>query len=308
MSDKRPSNARPYGADARPSVGGGALDAPPSPAPSVIANQCALPPLQGEVSLALVPVTEGFCASPVPAGAIAESPAGSGKRPTNGLSRAPAPTVQTTVPRRGDLRSPAGSPVLRLSLRTNAPCLPLRGPWVCPSAHTGAVGVPLTEGVSPSSVGATLAVARQAAPMSDKRSSNARPYGADARPSVGAGALDGPPTCAHVRQRAGTYPKGHLAPPLRSKPTFPHVTRHGFQSVAAGDTTIIHSSFFILPFSPVPYSSLFPRSMTVSKAAARFSRASAASFVQKRNRSKAWRFPGNTSTLAGTPAARRRWT
>ena len=28
-------------------------------------------------------------------------------------------------------------------------CLPLRGPWVCPSAHTGAVGVPLTEGVSP---------------------------------------------------------------------------------------------------------------------------------------------------------------
>ncbi len=26
-------------------------------------------------------------------------------------------------------------------------CLPLRGPWVCPSAHTGAVGVPLTEGV-----------------------------------------------------------------------------------------------------------------------------------------------------------------
>ena len=27
-------------------------------------------------------------------------------------------------------------------------CLPLRGPWVCPSVHTGAVGVPLTEGLS----------------------------------------------------------------------------------------------------------------------------------------------------------------
>ena len=60
VSDRRTSNARPYGADRR---------------------------------------------SPV--GAIAESPADMGTCPTGGPSRAPAPTVQTSVPCRGDLWSPA---------------------------------------------------------------------------------------------------------------------------------------------------------------------------------------------------------
>ena len=159
MSDKRPSNARPYGADTRPSVGGGALDAPPSSVPPVIANQCALPPLQGEVSPALVPVTEGSppvlrrgdpCgrppSPPSSVGAIHESPDVPRPCPTNGRAML-GPTVQTLVSSVGGGALDAPPSPDPLSLRSSAPCLPLRGPWVCPSAHTGAVGVPLTKEV-----------------------------------------------------------------------------------------------------------------------------------------------------------------
>ena len=84
--------------------------------------------------------------------------------------------------------------------------------------------------------------------MSDKRPSNARPYGADAR-----------------LPRRGRRPRRPAVPrpcsrairesPLRCKPTSLRVTRRKFQSVAAGDTTIIHYSFFISSFLHSP---LFP--------------------------------------------------
>ena len=66
--------------------------------------------------------------------------------------------------------------------------------------------------------------------------------------SVGAGALDGP-LVGHGRgsaERSGDRS-------LRSRRAFPRFTRLAFQSVAEGDTTIIHYSFFIFhsPSSPV---------------------------------------------------------
>ncbi len=172
-----------------------------------------------------------WCGNPFPSspvGAIAESPVGSVKRPTNGLSRAPAPTVQTTVPRRGDHWSPA----------------------------------PLV------SVGAAIS-----RPLPRLRRGRRPRRPADLRPCPTTG---------------GDIPERALSPaPTQQTNVSPCHAPWISTCAAQRHTSILHSSFFILPFSPVPYSSLFPRSTTVSKAAARFSRASAASFVQKRNRSKA---------------------
>ena len=83
---------------------------------------------------------------PSSVGAIHESPTNLRPCPTNGRAML-GPTVQTPVSSVGGGALDAPPSPDPLSLRSSAPCLPLRGPWVCPSAHTGAVGVPLTKEV-----------------------------------------------------------------------------------------------------------------------------------------------------------------
>ena len=69
--------------------------------PGSLRGQFALPPLKGEVSPALAPVTEGFPAAlriPRLRRGGYQPPANLRPCPTHGLSRTPAPTQQTKVP------------------------------------------------------------------------------------------------------------------------------------------------------------------------------------------------------------------